>query len=97
MHCQDQVKNRRTHQLPSGLHACAADHKVTLNLANTQLRHVVEDVAALRIKAVRLVVRKAQSAQPVPIGRNKRGPAVEANWRRTVHVGIVLESACCLM
>ena len=83
----------KTHQLPSRLHACAADHRVTLNLAHTQLPHVVEDVAALCIKAVRLVVRKAQRAQPVPIRRDQRGSTVEAHRRRAVDIGIVLESA----
>ena len=78
----------------SGLHALAAHDGAALDLTHTELRHVVEDVAALSVKGVRLVVRKAQRAQPVPVRGEERRPAVEAHRGIAIHVGVVLEPAC---
>lgn len=68
-----------------------AQHVLALNLAHAQLGHVVQDVAALRVKVVRLGIGKAEGAQAVAVRRYQRCSAVEAHRRVAIHKWVVLE------
>mmetsp|Transcript_35206 Transcript_35206/g.78354 ORF Transcript_35206/g.78354 Transcript_35206/m.78354 type:complete len:651 (+) Transcript_35206:594-2546(+) len=71
------------------VHGLSLEHDVLLQLAHHQLRQVVHDHAASRIKAAWLDICKAQRAQPVAVAGDEWSTAVEAHTRRHRHLDVM--------